>query len=845
MQLKLPKHFELSLIKNKIAFFVSSFSHLQLRKKIALLTVALTFFVGIVFLFQQLEPFSKAQKPKEFVVSEVFPDDTMSNIDISSQPTIVFSKKLSITDSQIEHYISISPRPQGHWHLEHNKQVIYFSSDQTAVDSLPNILSYSTTYTIHIKKNIPSEDKKELKNDTTIVFKTQQNPLFTLSTSTKLLSIKPNTQSKVTFSQDTTSLQSTPNTSFTTPIQFTVSIKTASINQLLGYLSYKNNQQPTYDLSLNNSNKEVTSFQTTLPTDDYSQSTLVLPPFQKAGLYVVEVKNTYGSLAYFVNVSNHINQVFIDSKNLTVWTTDQDGKSLSGVKTSYYSLQNTPKVLSTSETDLQGLSTLTNKQTIDLVITQIHNDVAVTKVSSNRETFATDYSVFSYSDRPIYKPGDTTHYKAIIRAENGGTYTMPKEKLYIRLLSAYQDVADKDNDLYKEVSVDQNGTVTKDFKVPQTVLEASPQIDLAIKDGSSYTIVNSLYLTIQSYKKPDFSISATADKNEYISKDTDNTTITAKTLYNTPLTNTAFSYRVLVNNYAEVKDRTGENIDPTFSYYGGGSVLTQGQGTFGSKGKADISFSTDLSKFEDSQVAVVEITPHLGASPSIARTAQLIHRGEYALFFDSVTSSTKSGILGTVSALTHDTVRKPLAGKTVTISLYQGSNGDVNQKLLDTKQVTTNENGEAPISFAANKEGTYELVATSVDSRNNTITVRYPLYVSSKTYSASSQPKNTLSITTDKDSYLPQETATITVSSTAPLHDAIIAVTTSNGSYANNTALLFQKKTVNESSFTFSFPIPKNQYNNLGVSVFSVVNGSVVNQSQPLTTATKIFYSLS
>ena len=35
---------------------------------------------------------------------------------------------------------------------------------------------------------------------------------------------------------------------------------------------------------------------------------------------------------------------------------------------------------------------------------------------------------YTYTDRPVYRPGDTVHFKTIIRAENPSGYTLPQDR---------------------------------------------------------------------------------------------------------------------------------------------------------------------------------------------------------------------------------------------------------------------------------------------------------------------------------------------------------------------------------------------------------------------------------
>ncbi len=48
--------------------------------------------------------------------------------------------------------------------------------------------------------------------------------------------------------------------------------------------------------------------------------------------------------------------------------------------------------------------------------------------SVESEFWASDYQGYLYTDRPIYRPGQTVYFKGILRADDDANYSLPAER---------------------------------------------------------------------------------------------------------------------------------------------------------------------------------------------------------------------------------------------------------------------------------------------------------------------------------------------------------------------------------------------------------------------------------
>lgn len=101
-----------------------------------------------------------------------------------------------------------------------------------------------------------------------------------------------------------------------------------------------------------------------------------------------------------------------------------------------------------------------------------------------------DLQVSIFTDRSIYRPGQTVYYKAIVVDKNNKLVT--NNKLSIKLLNANNEVV-----VQKELITNEFGSVAGEFILPQTGLLGQYHIDI---DNQS------AYFSVEEYKRPTFEI---------------------------------------------------------------------------------------------------------------------------------------------------------------------------------------------------------------------------------------------------------------------------------------------------------------------------------------------------
>ena len=148
-------------------------------------------------------------------------------------------------------------------------------------------------------------------------------------------------------------------------------------------------------------------------------------------------------------------------RQVLAWATDiGTGLPVAGLPVTFYNAKG--EKLTAGVTDADGIVMSDIPQTIGLVHALAVQGSDVAAASSDWQTGvepwrfpniawewqpeSKDYNVFIYTDRPLYRPGQTVYFKGIVRADQDGQYSQPPEGA-----SVYVEIANWNNQvLYKK-----------------------------------------------------------------------------------------------------------------------------------------------------------------------------------------------------------------------------------------------------------------------------------------------------------------------------------------------------------------------------------------------------------
>ncbi|OHB20713.1 MAG: hypothetical protein A2666_01630, partial [Parcubacteria group bacterium RIFCSPHIGHO2_01_FULL_47_10b] len=405
--------------------------------------------------------------------------------------------------------------------------------------------------------------------------------------------------------------------------------------------------------------------------------------------------------------------------------------------------------------------------------------------------------MFLYTDKPIYKPGETVHFKGIYRLGFDGNYEIFRDKqVSAQLFDSQGQELER-----KMLDVNEYGTFNADF-----VTQANGPLGtyrICVDDQEC------TYVDFEQYVPAPFETAVTADKEEYLSRDTATFNIVADYYFGVPVEGGEATYSLVSQNYYFDKYSdpdyyysfaASDRYDPYGSDYYGDSVVAQGITTLDANGKGVITQSLNFSQlFEESKrgskimTLYVTVKNPQGQSVS-AQTSFVAHASEIYLGINLSDSFIEKNAKTTLRAKSVTYEGKPTRVHDIILKAYrlewtqarrQEADGGFSYKWEQkrepieamTKQFSTNGDGNYETELSFDKEGEYETELTITDDKGNTVRATYSVYVYGEGQ-ASVQPytDTTLEVRAAKPDVKVGETAEIIFQSPYPKAKALVAI---------------------------------------------------------------------
>ena len=361
------------------------------------------------------------------------------------------------------------------------------------------------------------------------------------------------------------------------------------------------------------------------------------------------------------------------------------------------------------------------------------------------------YTVYPFTDRPIYRPGQTVSYKVIIRkrqpvsAPGGLHFAAYAEK------PALVEIRDGTDALVSRqtLTTNANGSVAGQIALaPETTL-GRWQIVTTL-DGRHYYGS----FTVEAYRKPEMTLSVTFDKAHYLNGDKVPVTITAAYYYGQPVTHASVAYQIQFS---------GGNAEPSYD----GQAVTDGEG------KVHLDIQTQR-RTSDRTLSVSATVTDLSRRSQSGDASTLIAAGLFRLSLETDKGVYRPNQRVTVTVLASDYDGKPVSAK-VRVQLIETKRDRLNRpyKLTTTREVLVGANGKGTALFTVLRPGTLDLEATATDSDDNQIITGGGVQVVGDDYIAYDYP--TLGLVAGQSSYEPGQTATLTLNTSLVRKQAIPA----------------------------------------------------------------------
>jgi uncharacterized protein YfaS (alpha-2-macroglobulin family) len=380
------------------------------------------------------------------------------------------------------------------------------------------------------------------------------------------------------------------------------------------------------------------------------------------------------------------------------------------------------------------------------------------------------YTIFTYTDRPIYRPGHEVHFKGIIRARQGTEYNLPAGG------AAEIEVREPDDTLiYKTtLPVSQNGTYSGKFSFDNEAALGNYSLVTTYQGATQRHSVE-----VAAYRKPEFTIKVKPEKPFYVRGDRARVTATCEYYFGGPVVGakvTGYIYRSPAWNFeSEDESFEGEYSD------GSGEYVEEIEGVTDGRGQATFEFDTlregDPKKLENDYVYTISVSAEEGDKYFDGSGTVKVTRGEFGLGIDTDRYIAAPGepIEATISAKWHDGGRPVVSRRMRVDAGTEEWNGNESTfKPYFTRTVSTDAQGRARLTIDQAKAGSLTIRVSAEDDRGNEIEASAWAYIEGGVMPAGPMPK--LSVKLDRKKFSVGDVAKVMIETDQVGSSAILAV---------------------------------------------------------------------
>lgn len=551
---------------------------------------------------------------------------------------------------------------------------------------------------------------------------------------------------------------------------------------------------------------------TTSPTNGATKAVL---PIEGIGIWYLKITAGSATSQAFV-VRSDIGTIAKEGDNQFIfWAQDfKTKKSVTDGLILLYNLQDGRKELARIPLGEDGIAKYAIDKNADIALVAHNDDRGLIPLNLQYLNYSFQYRPFQekisktryflFTDRPLYKPGDTVHFKIVLRDDDDARYTIPTGEFTVKL---YQGYDDKQSVFQKKYSVSQDGTIAGDYTLSKDAKVGNYTLSVLAPNQTTNTILwdgeysaNTTYFDVEYFRKPEFSIDVSAAKTEIVAGDANSFTVSGTYFSGQPLIGHDIKYTVYSSDFYEYQYAADQQYnaarlssDYRYNYWYGNKKVKEGTLTLDSQGRATIDLDTKLPDAKGkSQVFTVEATIADGSqNPSFARQNILVYAGEYGIYRKDYSYGTKVRtpltipltLLGHIPGVKIANIPFTVKIHRESWTSYQEENKKyptyrkIEEDILPISAVSDG-SGNSTISYTPSVSGSYTLTVEGKDARENLVSKQFYAYVTDydfPIYSSSGMDTN-LTLSSDKQKYEPTDTAHLSIFSYVPDRDVFLSL---------------------------------------------------------------------
>ncbi len=405
------------------------------------------------------------------------------------------------------------------------------------------------------------------------------------------------------------------------------------------------------------------------------------------------------------------------------------------------------------------------------------------------------WRLFLDTDRPIYRPAQSVHFKGILRGEDDASYSLPPDAV-VRIA-----IRDATWNLIHEstANLDAFGTFSADLELGEDATLGAYRIEVSFEDAFF-----SETFTVAAYRPPEFEVIVTPESGEIASGEAIDVAIGLEYFFGGPVADVPVEWRVFSSEHRFSAPQLGrytftDEDDPWICWScwwrtpEPPSPILEGSGRSDRHGMLFVRLPEDIGALHlddpqawaGSRALTVEATAIGNDGQTLSgRGTLIVHAGDFYVGLATPRAIARAGDPVDVDAITVDWSGMRIPDRPLDYTVYrrewsnvfvedEAGGGEWTWTTTDTEvdagTLRTDASGEGAFSFVPPSGGTYKVLVTGMDGAGRA--VRSSLFVwasGAETVSWRRSNDDRITLISDKVEYRVGETADILIPSPYP-----------------------------------------------------------------------------
>ena len=436
----------------------------------------------------------------------------------------------------------------------------------------------------------------------------------------------------------------------------------------------------------------------------------------------------------------------------------------------------------TAESDANGLAEFkivdTKQDDLRLVARSGANFAVNTLANYAFETSREHWMGYIYTDRPVYRPGHTVHFKGILRQRAAAGYIVPAGKaLAVEIMDAEQKPVYR-----KTLTATANGTIRDDLELPAGAALGSYSIQ--VRAGEENFMNGSF--EVEEYKKPEYEVRVTPVKARILQGETAQAVIDSRYYFGEPVAGAKLKYAVYRSRYwfplwyDADEDSPPDTGDAEGNDYGDEQIVDS-EGQLDAEGKLTIDFPTTVSDHKtDYRYRIEARVTDAGKREIVGRGSVIATYGSFVVNAQPDRYFYQPGGSAAITVEARDYEFKPVRTR-IHVELFRWSwrqRANVEAALLRSADVDTGADGNGVAQIAIPPQGgSYRLRVSARTPEGREVEQFTYLWVSGAGESDFGEGnRKTVQLIPDKKTYRGGETAKVLIVTGRPNTPVLVSI---------------------------------------------------------------------